>query len=441
MAVQTGNSTLESFFDTQFELFENELNGSANSTFHQSRRTAFDSLRKMGFPGRKNEEYKYTNLVKPLETLVQSEFRVAGSIDPKVIENSILSELDANIVVFVNNVFSPDFSKIVSPESDLIIKPLSSAIEETPDLATIFESNHTTDPFTNLNNSFASEGCFIEVPKHKVIEKPVIIYHIFGNDTEGLFAQPHNLFLIGENSEVSIVESLKCPLQPASYTNSVSKIILKEKARLKHAKLEIDLKNDIHIGNTLVQQAKSSVYSNTTITFGGQLIRNNLEISINGSGSEANMYGLFVVSGKQHVDNHTTVDHKVENAESNELYKGIMDDHSKGVFNGKIYVRQDAQKTNAFQQNNNILLSDDANIYTKPQLEIWADDVKCSHGATTGKLDENQLFYLNSRGIDQKSAKAMLLQAFASEVIGKIGIPQLEEFLEHRLKERLNKYF
>lgn len=441
MASVAEKSALADLFEARFLNFEKSLNGESQRQWHEVRKKNIRQLVKTGFPSVKSEEYKYTNLVKPLQKFID------GGVNELVysveeIDAFIKKDVEANVLVFVNNVFSPKNSNIISPSEEIVIKPLSQAfLENGADLRGFGHEVIPNDPFSMLNRSFAHEGCFIKVPKNITVSVPVILYFISGKDDQLLFTQPHNFFLVEENAEVSVIESFKSSNTNSSFTNSFTRIEVKQDARVKHAKLEIDLGNDYHVGTTEVVQEKASVFTNTTITFGGKMVRNNLNISIEGENAEANMYGLFVLNEDQHADNHSTVDHRVPNAISNELYKGIMDDQSKGVFNGKIYVRQDAQKTNAFQQNNNILLSDEANIYTKPQLEIWADDVKCSHGATTGKLDEHQLFYLMTRGIDEKSAKAILLQAFASEVIEKIGISELEGFLEVKLRERLTNYF
>ena len=220
--------------------------------------------------------------------------------------------------------------------------------------------------------------------------------------------------------------------------NQVDEIILGENAQGSLYKIQDDCETSYAVGETKVYQPNNSRFSAITITLNGAVIRNNLNIDVDGEGCEANMYGLYLTKGKTHVDNQTEVDHIKPNSYSNELYKGIMDENSKGVFNGKIYVRREAQKTNAFQSNNNVLLSDTATVNTKPQLEIWADDVKCSHGCTIGQLDEEAVFYLRSRGIEEDSARAMILRAFAREVLEKIEYQGLKEYVENEITKRLS---
>ena len=223
----------------------------------------------------------------------------------------------------------------------------------------------------------------------------------------------------------------------ASFTNAVTEISCANRSMLTYIKIGNENDNQLHVGNTNVDVAGNAVFTSITANFGGQMVRNNLRIALHESYSEAHLFGLYMPDNKEHIDNHTVVDHQMPNCESNELYKGILNGSSTGVFNGKIFVQQDAQKTNAFQSNKNILLSDNAAINTKPQLEIWADDVKCSHGCTTGKLDNEQLFYLKSRGIDESSAKVLLVTAFANEVLEQIKDEKVRVYVQNLLHKKI----
>ncbi|MBC8488351.1 MAG: Fe-S cluster assembly protein SufD, partial [Bacteroidetes bacterium] len=254
-----------------------------------------------------------------------------------------------------------------------------------------------------------------------------------------LLSQQRNLIVAGKDSHISIIDSYNTIGNNYNFLNTVTEIYAGENSQVHYCKIQNDGDNSIHVGTTQVQQEKNSHFNSATVSWGGNITRNNLNSFLNGMGCECHMYGAFILSGEQHVDNHTLVDHAAPNCYSNELYKGILDDNSTGVFNGKVMVRKDAQKTNAYQSNKNILLTDTATMNTKPQLEIFADDVKCSHGATTGQLNKEELFYLRTRGIDKDEARAMLLYAFASEVIQTIEISPLRNILFDKLNEKLMK--
>ncbi|MEO6695213.1 MAG: Fe-S cluster assembly protein SufD, partial [Ignavibacteria bacterium] len=256
---------------------------------------------------------------------------------------------------------------------------------------------------------------------------------------ENYFSQPRNLILAEEGASVNVIEDYHTIGDKQSFTNAVTEIFCDKSSKVEHYKIQNDGDNSYHIGTSQVMQEKDSRFSNTTISWGGSITRNDLNSVFNDSNTECHFFGLYMLTGKQHVDNHTLADHKMPHCYSNELYKGILDDRSTGVFNGKIMVREDAQKTNAYQSNNNILLSDDATIYSKPQLEIFADDVKCSHGATTGQLNEEEMFYLQSRGISKDHARTLLLYAYASDVIDSVKVGELKDLLVKKLEKKLKK--
>jgi len=245
------------------------------------------------------------------------------------------------------------------------------------------------------------------------------------------------LLVFEEGSEATFIECFQTSGQWPVFSNSLSEFVVGPNAKVNYSRLGADGHNSIRVSTTQVVQENDSRFTSTAMDFGGKTIRNNININVEGTGCESNMHGVYLLNGTSHVDNHTMIDHKKPHCESNEVYKGIIGDNARGVFNGKIYVRKEAQKTNAFQQNNNILLSDDAIINTKPQLEIWADDVKCSHGCTSGQIDQEQIFYLRSRGIDENSARKMLLHAYASEVLETLDLDILKEFSENRISEML----
>jgi Fe-S cluster assembly protein SufD len=419
--------------------FESQLNGQTNS-LQEGRKAGLASFEKLGLPQAKSEEYKYTNLTKLLnKKFADHKLAPAAQLSAEQLEEILFKGFEANVLVFVNGQYAKDLSKIISPESELIIRELSEAADEFKEDFEKHFAKHAdlNDEFTALNTAFAQHGAFIKVPAGKVVEAPVALYFINDSSKEKVVTYPRNLFIVGQSAQVNVIETYRTIGEQDTFTNIVTEIAMDKNSGMNFHKIQTDSENANFAGNTQVYQLRDSLFNAITITLSGGMTRNNLNIALDDENCEAHMYGLYLLNDKQHVDNHTAVDHRKPNSFSNELYKGVMDGKSTAVFNGKIFVRQDAQKTNAFQSNNNILISDDAAIYTKPQLEIWADDVKCTHGCTTGQLDEEQLFYLQARGIDKESARAMLLYAFAKDVLENIKIEPLKEALDAVLEERL----
>lgn len=426
----TGN--LKDILLSNYKAFEN---GNGKS-FSSLRKDAILNFERVGFPTLKNEEWKYTNIAPALK----KEYSIDSipSLSQKEIDSFILKGVKANNLVFINGVFSKELSTIVSPETHLVIKNFSEA--DPAILEKYFGKKlSSNDAFTYLNTAFAYNGSFIRIPKGKRVEEPVFIYLISDARSQNVFSQPRNLFIAEENSEVKFVESYHTAGNMSGFTNVVTEIVVNTNANVDYYKIQNDSPEAYHVGTTQVHQEGKSYFSSTTVILNSAIIRNNLNVVMNAEYCEATMYGLTLLNGNQHADNHTIADHAMPNCFSNELYKAILDGKTSGVFNGKIFVRQDAQKTNAFQSNKNILLSKDATMNTKPQLEIFADDVKCSHGATVGQLDEEPLFYLRSRGISEANAKALLVLAFAQDVIDHIKIEPLKNYLLSEISSRLGQ--
>jgi Fe-S cluster assembly protein SufD len=432
---ETIHSELKEILLFNFKSFESKLNGKAGTQTHTKRKEALLSFEKLGFPNTKNEEWKYTNVSPALEK--NYKFPEKSSLNKKDIQSFLFKVTNANNIVFINGKFSKELSDIVSPADSFVITNFGDG--DQPTLEKYFSTvlNPSQDGFTALNTAFAENGAFIRIPKGKVVEAPILLYFISDASSSDVFIQPRNLIIAEQNSHAKIVESFHTVGSNVSFTNTVTEVILKQDAFLEYYKIENDADNSYHVGTTQILHEAKSHSSHTTITLSGALVRNNLNLTLKAQFCEATLYGLYMLSEKQHSDNHTLVDHAMPNCYSNELYKGILNDRSTGVFNGKIYVKPDAQKTNAFQSNKNILLSKDAIMNTKPQLEIYADDVKCSHGATVGQMDEEPLFYLRSRGIPEKSAKALLVNAFASDVLEHIKIESLKEHLKEIISNKL----
>ncbi|MGI9542358.1 MAG: Fe-S cluster assembly protein SufD [Cyclobacteriaceae bacterium] len=417
-----------------FQEFEDQLNGAKESELHQIRREAMASFVKLGFPDKKNEEYKYTPTTRKIRELFDfKRFNRKESLQ-KSYNQYRINDLDGYVIFLVNGRLIGDL-----PDSNDKVTFETISPEGKDQLAKYVD--YKKDAFAALNTAFTNKGISIKIADNAAIARPIIMYHLIeASEVEG-YGQPRNLIVAGENSQATILEVFQTSGAHQSFINSVSEILVNAKASLDRYKIVNESGSSFHIGTTQVEQKVESQFNSYSFTLGGSLVRNNLNINLSGEHCETHMYGLYLLNGNSHVDNHTTVDHKIRNCFSNELYKGILDDNATGVFNGKIYVRPDAQKTNAFQSNKNILLSNDASMNTKPQLEIWADDVQCSHGATTGQLDDEQLFYLRSRGLSEARAKAMLLHAFASDVLDKVKIPALRTYLNDIVQERLEQTY
>ena len=408
----------------------------------ESREEAIHHFENLGLPGNKSEEYRFTPITRSLEkNFSAKQFTNAAFSALDNIDEFRIPDYESNLIVFINGQYSQQFSKIISPKEQLSVQSLQSALDENSEMVVGHFSKlmiAKSDPFAALNTAFWQDGVFIRVPADTVVESPVVILHIHDAMQEPVVSVTRLLMMVGENSEASLVEKFDSVGKNPVFSSLVEEIFVKEKARLSYCKIQNDQGLLYQVTNTAIHQGDASRVNTFTLSLSGQLIRNNFGIAVDGEGCESHFYGLYLLDKNTLTDNHTVVDHCKPNSFSNELYKGIMDGNSKGVFNGKIYVRPHAQKTNAFQSNRNILLSDTAAINTKPQLEIWADDVKCSHGCTSGQLDEEALFYLQSRGISKASAQALLLYAFAGEIIAPMKNLTLKNYLDQLISARLN---
>ena len=424
-----------------FRNIESSLNGESKSDFHRIRQDAIATFEELGFPVKKLEEWKYTNI----NPILKQEFKtIIPSTDAKIskedIKEFMFEEKNTNILVFVNGQFSHNLSHIDTKNDKVYI---GSFLEGRVKFGNIIDehfskyANYKSQSLTALNTAFAKDGAFIYAAKGTEVNEPVHILYISDSREESYLCQPRNLFVAEEGANIKIAEEYYSLGEKHSFTNVVTEIYCGANSNLERYKIQNEGDNAYNINTTKVMQEKDSRFSDTTVSWGGAITRNNLCALFNGTNTECHFYGLYLLKGKQHVDNHTLADHAMPNCYSNELYKGIIDGNATGVFNGKIMVREDAQKTNAYQSNGNILLSPDATIYSKPQLEIFADDVKCSHGATTGQLNEDEMFYLQARGIGKEEARVLLLNAFAGDVIDSVKIDSLREKLEKTLSEKL----
>ena len=431
-------TNLKQYFINQFEEFEKSLNGEKVSHFHQLRKSALDEFSNLSLPTQKDEEWKYTNI----SPLLKHNFIPGDKIafDSTRIKNFLFDELEHSLMVFVNGHFSRELSRLEEIPKNVMVSSLADEIKNNnPVIEKHFGkyASQENQIFTALSTAFTKDGAFIYVPDGKIVENAIHIIFLTTSD-QMIYTQPRNLFVAGKNSRVTIIEHYISDDDSIYFTNSVTEIVADENAFVDHIKLQEESKNAFHIARMEIDQERSSNFSSHLISTGARLSRNDFNARFNDEGSECTLNGLFMIKDDQLFDAHTMIDHAKPHCVSHEHYKGILQDKSKGVFNGKVMVRQDAQKTNAFQENNTILLSDDAVMNTKPQLEIFADDVKCSHGATIGKLDQNALFYLKSRGIGDEAATGILIHAFASDVITSIKIPALRDYLEKIISQRFN---
>jgi len=390
--------------------------------------SAIRQLEEKGIPNNKHEDYKYCNI----ESYIRREFKSVEqsfqSLQPADIKAYKLDEA-INLVV-LNGSYSAELSEKVIAKG-ITIKSLNEIASQEKNLIAS-QAKSFSDSLIALNTVFCNNGLFFKVEKNNVIPMPVHIIYINHNDKPSL-SNSRSFVHMETGAELTLVESFINIGNGKIFSNYVSEKLVDENAKLICYTFQNEgaLSYSVHTNSVKVNAYAN--YSNTTVTLSGELVRNNHNIELAASSCEAHLNGLFLTKGTQQVDNHTLIDHQMPHCESNELYKGIADGKSGGTFNGKIFVRKDAQKTNAYQSSKNILLSDDATINTKPQLEIYADDVKCSHGTSTGKIDTDALFYLKARGIGEENARKLLLQAFAEEVINKIEIDSL--------KERVLKWF
>lgn len=392
---------------------------------------AFSKFIELGFPTIKHEEWKYTSLKNALARSYQLSSQANVSKDE--VNNITRTLPEGDYLIFINGVFSPTLSTY--QENGYKV---SSFKEEAPLTEKYFGKNLPyEDSMSLLNIAFANNGVVIKAHKGKKVN--AIVHCVFITDArnEGVFAQPSLLIVAEEASDIGIVEHSFTLGNHDSFNNIFTHSILRKDAFIDYVKIQNDAAHTVQVNNAqTVHEAACNSFL-TTVSLNGELIRNNANITLAAPNNEAHLFGLFLIKGTTHVDNHTLVDHATPHCFSNELYKGIVDDKAKGVFNGKIWVRKDAQKTNAFQSNKNILLSNEASVNTKPQLEIFADDVKCSHGTTTGQLNPESLFYLRARGVGEEKAKRMLVQAFAFDVLDNIRHEAVRTYLEKIIEERL----
>ena len=402
------------------------------SPIHADRKEALKRFEKQGFPSKKDESWKYTSLKSTIQKNYSLSSKPDESVELRDVKEYFLNDLDSYKIVFIDGVFSPFLSKTTHDGMDICV--LSAALSKEKYNKTISKYFNKIVPkeesLASLNTSYTKEGAYIYIPSGVCPEDPVQIMHISTGKQESIWLQPRNLIIADKNSKVEIIERHQSLKDHSVVTNSLTEIYAEKNAFVDYYKIQNDLNTATLIDNTFISQQRDSNVSVHTFSFGGKLTRNNLNFYHKGENIQSTLKGITILESNQHVDHNTLVNHAQPNCESHQDYKGIFSERSVGVFNGKIMVDKIAQKTNAFQQNNNILIDNKSKVNTKPQLEIFADDVKCSHGCTVGQLDQDALFYLKPRGLPETEATALLTYAFANNI--------LESVKTLNLKRRIN---
>jgi Fe-S cluster assembly protein SufD len=416
-----------------FARFEEGAGGSGQEWLRSIRRSAMARFSELGFPTTHEEDWRFTNVAPIAET----SFRLAedGHVSPTVRELERFGFLDlAGIrLVFVNGRYEPGLSRLQPlPEG---VKVGSLVHELTTDPGTLEQhlgryADYQHDAFCALNTAFMEDGAFVHIPRRTVLSEPISLLYVSAPTADPAITHPRNLIVAGEESQATIVEDYVSLSGDTHFSNVVTEVVVGENSVLSHYRIERESARAFHVSTLRVQQGRSSDVASHSLLLGGALVRNNVHPVLAGDGGDCLINGLFMGTGEQHLDNYMKVEHVGPHCNSRQFYNGILDGRSRGVFHGRIIVHKDAQKTNAKQTNRNLLLSDEAQIDTKPQLEIHADDVKCTHGATIGQIDEDAIFYLRSRGIAEASARTMLLSAFARESLGRVKNESIRKHLK-----------
>ncbi|MBK1440552.1 Fe-S cluster assembly protein SufD [Parapedobacter sp. ISTM3] len=428
----------DSLYTQLIKTYGGNLPSSEPHSLDEIRKQAFERFKSAGFPTVKQEDWKYTNV----QPLVNRQHYVLDaetlSSDDLSLDKAVIPGLDAYRVVMVDGRYNAKLSTAADIHG-LSIMPIDQAFDRLCFAKYFAEyADKTDNPFVALNTALFTSGLFIEVGKNVQLQKPIHVIHV-ASAMKPLFAQVRNLYVISTFAEAEIIESFITDEGAAhNLNNTVSEVVVRESAKLQHYYLQVAGAQGNYLNHTEVYQEKHSLYNHYNCTFpGAAFVRNNINVRLGDSEVESHLYGVTLTAGNQLVDNHTIVDHREPHCESYEWYKNITQDTSTAVFNGKIFVRPDAQKTNAFQQNNNMLIGEKSAVYTKPQLEIFADDVKCSHGCTIGQFDNEALFYLRARGISEAQARVLLVHAFAFDVTSRFANATVREYVEHLVEQGL----
>ncbi|MDZ7735273.1 MAG: Fe-S cluster assembly protein SufD [Gammaproteobacteria bacterium] len=406
----------------------------SHDPLRDERKAALERFAATGLPTRKVEAWKYTD-VRPIAKRSFDNLQPAPAVDDEQIKELRFGNLDCHELIFINGRFNAELSRLDELASGIRVRSMAAALAEQSSgiedrLGRCLKEN--LHAFTDLNTAFMQDGAVIEIDHGVNTDKPIVLLYLDSATEVPTASHPRTLVTLGQGAGATLVESfIGLDDTSENLTNNVTEIELADNSRLDHYKIVQGGLKGFHVGSINVRQGRDSHYESHSLALSGNLTRTDINTRLEAEGATAILNGLYMIGGRQHVDHHTRIDHLVPHTNSEENYRGVLDDNARAVFNGKVYVHRDAQKTDAQQSNANLLLSKTAEVDTKPELEIYADDVKCSHGATVGQLDETALFYLRSRAIDEATARSLLTFAFASEVIGRIRLKPIRERLEH----------
>jgi Fe-S cluster assembly protein SufD len=430
-------------FLVEFENFEEKWAGNGSSWLLPVRKAAIARFNELGIPALNDEDWRQTNL-KPIREnqFSRAPEAVLDEQGLQLLESMTVEGEGSNRLVFVNGRYSEEHSRLNGLKEGVVVSSLAEALKKGGDrvrsnLSKI--AGYDEHAFVALNTAFIEDGAYIHLSENVNEDKPFQLVYISTGGDEAVVSHPRNLIYVESGSRLSVIESYGAVGEGFYLTNAVTEVVLEKDAKVDHYKLQLESLNAFHIASTKAHQAHGSKFENHNISVGGKLIRNDIGVVLDDENSVCTLNGLYLGVGEQHIDNHTDIDHAKPNCNSFELYKGILDDKASSIFKGKILVRQDAQKTDAVQSNHGLLLSETANLYTRPQLEIYADDVKCTHGATVGEIDEDAVFYLRSRGIDEKSARAIMIAAFANELVDDLELESVRNAVGKLIEMRFYK--
>lgn len=427
----------------KFERFESEAAGKHPSWLFPIRKAGISRFAELGFPTQRDEDWRFTNVTPIMKLPFQPVFQYSrDGLTAESLGQLSFAGLDCSRLVFVNGHYSAELSSVQPQPGGIQVTNLASALAIDTGIIESHLGHYAhgeNHAFAALNTAFFQDGAFIFAPKGAVFEKPVHLLFISTSDDAGSTSHPRNLVIAGPNSKLTVIESYVGRTNAPYFTNAVTEVIAEDNANVEHCKFQDESVQAFHMAFLHAQLGKQCNFISHSIATGARLSRNNIKVVLDAEGVECILNGLYVTKADQLADHHMIVEHAKPHCNSHEYYNGILDDRSKGVFHGRILVRPQAQKTDAKQTNKNLLLSDAATIDTKPQLEIYADDVKCTHGATIGQLDEDSIFYLRTRGIGAETARHMLIHAFAGEIIGRIRCAPVREELDQLIWDRLEQ--
>jgi Fe-S cluster assembly protein SufD len=424
------------FYLANFDQLWKEIAGDGQAWTQSLRQVAMDRFARLGFPTTRLEDWKYTNVGPIARIPFRQGERLAPGAAVETLGAATIPGLASAQLVYVNGHFTPELSKLPALPQGIQVGSLSQALS-TRRAAVEAHIGHYArfeeQAFVALNTAFIQDGAYVYVPRGCAVEVPIHVVFISLPAGEATVSYPRNLLVFEDSAQATVIESYLGLGHDVYFTNAVTECVLGENTTLEHYTLEWEGMNAFHVATLQIQQARSSNCVSHTVASGGALVRRDINVLLDGEGAENTLNGLFMATAQQHIDHHTRIDHVRPHCTSRELYKGILDGHGRGVFNGKIVVHKDAHQTDAVQTNKNLLLSADASIDTKPQLEIFNNDVKCSHGSTIGRLEENSLFYLRTRGLGEGDARRLLTYAFASELVNRMHVEALRTTLNERV--------